>query len=59
MSARAAVWLLIPVYLTTMFALLAVIGRVYGTGWEIGLLPVEIIGGAALGALAVHAGRLS
>jgi hypothetical protein len=56
MSARTAAWIGIGVYLIITSVLLLVVGRLFGVGWEIGLTPVEMIGGMALGALAAKAG---
>jgi hypothetical protein len=59
MTARTALCALLGVYLIMAFALLALVGRVAGIGWELGLTPVEIIGGGAFGILIARAGDLS
>ncbi len=51
MSGPLAAILGVGAYLVLAFALLMVVSKVYGTGWEISLIPAEAAGGIAIGFL--------
>ena len=49
MTARNLGFAGIAVYLIVMFAVLLLVARAFGIWWEIGLIPVEMVGGIVLG----------